>query len=89
MEPQSVAQELEATRARIRALLVPEHNLGRRNEFPRSAVMRALFNPLARQVAVSALSMGAVVASRRAARAAGLWPALAGSIARLIGRVRH
>lgn len=89
METQSVEQELGSTRERIRALLVPAHNLGRRDEFPRSAVMRALLHPVARKVAMSALTMGVVVAGRRAARTTGTWAALAASIGTLIGRIRH
>lgn len=89
MEAQSVEAELEATRARIRALLVPEHQLGSRDAFPRSLVMRILLNPLARKAALTALSVGAMVASQRAAKATGLWPLLTRSMGNIIGRIRH
>ncbi len=89
MEAQSVAQELELTRARIRALLVPAHQMGRREAFPRSAVMRVLLNPMARKVAMTALSVGAMVASQKAAKATGIWPAVTRSMGNLIGRIRH
>ncbi len=89
METQSVAAELEATRSRIRALLVPERGLGQREAFPRSMVMRVLFNPVARKVALTALSVGAMVAGRRAVRAAVVWPLLARTMGNFIGRIRH
>lgn len=89
MEAQSVVTELEATRARIRALLVPEYGMGQREAFPRSLVMRVLFNPLARKVAMTAVSVGAMVASQRAAKASGLWPMVTRTMGNIIGRIRH
>ncbi len=89
MEAQSVEEELEATRTRIRALLVPEHRMGEREAFPRSLVMRVLFNPLARKAALTAVSVGAMIASQRAARATGLWPLVSRTMGNIIGRIRH
>lgn len=89
MEARSLVEELEFTRTRIRALLVPAHQMGQREAFPRSVVMRVLFNPVARKVAMTALSVGAMVASQKAARATGIWPAVTRSMGNLIGRIRH
>ncbi|MDQ2641754.1 MAG: hypothetical protein M3Y79_14375 [Pseudomonadota bacterium] len=89
MEAHTVEAELEATRTRIRALLVPEQGMGRREAFPRSLVMRVLFNPLARKAALTAVSVGAMFASQRAVKATGLWPMVSRTMGNLIGRIRH
>lgn len=92
METQSVITELANSRARIRALLIADPGTGRieADVFPRSAVMRFVFNARARKLAFSALSLGALFASRRRhARATGAWPLFTQSLSHIMERVRH
>jgi hypothetical protein len=91
METQSVRDELRATRARIRALLIPDPVTGQieADVFPRSAVMRFVFNPHARKLAFTAVSLGAMFAGRRAAAAGSVWPLVTRSFSNIMERVRH
>ena len=91
MEEYVVMASLQESRARIRAMLVPDPATGRieADQFPRSAVMRFVLNARARRIAMAAFSMLLMVAGRRAATRTGLLPLLTQSIGNLAGLVRR
>jgi hypothetical protein len=58
MEEHAVTARMEQSRAQLRALLLPDPHTGRieADVFPRSAVMRFVFDPGKRRVALNALT---------------------------------
>jgi len=92
MEEHVVAARLVSNRARLRALLVPDPETGRieADVFPRSAVMRAMFDTRAIRLAKAGMSIALLVKARRAAIRQGIWPMFARSISGLMsGITRH
>jgi len=87
----AVAAELEESRARIRALLLPDAVTGRiePDTFPRSAIFRFVFNTRSRQLAGAGLSMLLMYAGRRALSRAGFLPQIAQSLRSMVGLARH
>jgi hypothetical protein len=91
MEEHVVATSLQESRARLREMLVPDPETGRieADHFPRSAVMRFIFDPRGRRVAMTGLSLLMMLAGRKAVARTGLMPLLSQSINTLVGLVRR
>jgi hypothetical protein len=91
MEEHVVAANLQESRARLRELLVPDPETGRieADQFPRSAVMRFVFDPRGRKVAMTGLSLLMMLAGRKAAARTGLMPLLSQSLASLVRLARR
>lgn len=91
MEEHVVAANLQHSRARIRALLLPDPLTGRMeaDEFPRSAAMRFLFDPRRRRLAMMALAMLALLAGRKGAVKAAIWPEVTQALGALLGHARR
>lgn len=73
MEEHAVTARLAQSRAQLRAMLVPDPATGRieADVFPRSAVMRFLFDPRRRGLATAGIAALSMLAGRRRARRAG------------------
>jgi hypothetical protein len=73
MEEHIVATRLEQSRAQLRAMLVPDPETGRieADVFPRSAVMRFLFDPRRRGMATAGIAALGMMAGRRRVRMRG------------------
>jgi hypothetical protein len=91
MEAHSVTGNLHDSRERIRALLIPDPVTGRieADTFPRSAVMRFLFNPGSRRLAFGAASTLVMLAARRRVGGGSIWPQLTQSVGNLLGLARR
>lgn len=93
LEEHLVTARLRESRERLRTLLLPDPRTGHieANVFPRSKVMRLVFNPRARRVALAGISVATMLAGQRhkARVARSVWPAVARSLGRLTGLARH
>lgn len=93
MEEHVVTARLSDSRARLRTLLLPDPETGHieADVFPRSKVMRFVFNKRSRRMAMTGVSMALMMAGQRhKARAArAVWPVLARSLGKLTGLARH
>ncbi len=89
METHDVSANLAESRSRLRELLLPDAETGRieADVFPRSAVMRFMFNPRGRRMAYTAIGALAMLAKRRNG-GMGLMPALTQSLVGMLSR-RH
>lgn len=87
MESHAVSARLGATRERMRALLVPDES-ERDAAFPRSALMRVVFNTGARRLTMSLFSVFLML-RRRSLPGASLLPQLARSLGGLVGSRRR
>jgi hypothetical protein len=78
MEEHVITTRLDQSRAQLRAMLVPDPQTGRieADVFPRSAVMRFLFDPRRRGMATAGLAAVGMLAGRRKRRAGG-WSQMA------------
>lgn len=74
MEEHPVTLELQRSRAMLRAMLLPDPETGRieADVFPRSAVMRFLFNSRQRKLATAGIGAVAMLARMRRGRV-GSW----------------
>lgn len=79
MEEHAVTARLTDSRARLRAMLVPDPETGHieADVFPRSAVMRFLFDPRRRGMAGAGIAALTMLAGRRKRRRAGGWSQMA------------
>jgi hypothetical protein len=93
MEEHAIALELQRSRARLRALLVPDPETGRieADAFPRSQVMRFVFSAGKRKLAISALgtAFSLFMGRRRAANRGGGWSQVLRSVADAVGTRRR
>jgi hypothetical protein len=85
MEKHPVGAELQHSRALLRALLLPDPRSGRieADVFPRSTVMRVLFDPGKRRAAFAGLTLLAMLAGR-SRRAQTRWPMATRSLGALL-----
>lgn len=93
MESHAVSARLHENRERMRAVLLRETTGGgAAGAFPRSALMRFIFNSGARRAAMSLLSVLLMVRGRRRHRRVpglSLLPRLTSSLGGLLGTRRH
>jgi len=95
MDPQVVAQDLQRSRERLRAIMVPDESVaGHADVFPRSATMRFLMDGQKRGTATMLLGglfslfLGRrLKKGRRARRSQGKGHGLAGTLMTLLGNV--
>ena len=75
----TLSGRLEHSRAQLRAMLVPDPHTGRieADVFPRSALMRFLFDPRRRGMATAGIAALTMLAGRRKRRRAGGWSQMA------------
>jgi hypothetical protein len=93
MEEHAIALELQRSRAQLRALLVPDPETGRieADAFPRSQLMRFVFNAGKRKLAMSALgaAVSLFVGRRRAANRGSGWSRVLHSVVDAVGTRRR
>lgn len=93
MEEHAIALELQHSRAQLRALLLPDPATGRieADAFPRSQLMRFVFSPGKRNLAMSAVStaLAMFAGRRRAATGGGRWSQVLHSVADAVGNRRR
>jgi hypothetical protein len=87
----ALTERLEHSRGQLRAMLVPDPQTGRieADVFPRSAVMRFLFDPRRRGMATAGIAALTMLAGRRKRRRVGGWSQMAHLASKFFLAARH